>query len=138
MTEMSQTPFNAEQIKKVMERFQMPGIDVQALVAGQRKNIEAFATANRIAADGAAAVSRHQLELFEAAVERIAAMAQDQKMTAEQQRQMVAKAFELAVDKARELAELSRKASVDVYEVMRTRMLESIEEMRQAAQRKPG
>jgi phasin family protein len=63
-------------------------------------------------------------------------MFRDLKMTREQQTELAKKAFQTALENARELAEMSAKASNDAFAVMKQRMAESLEEMRKAAQAK--
>lgn len=121
-----------EQTAKMMENFKLPGVDVQALIEDQRKNIDAVAKAMRIASEGAAAVSQRQLEIFQSTSEQLSAMFRDFKMTREQQSELAKKAFQTALDNTRELAEMSTKASNDAFAVMKQRMSESLEEMRKA------
>jgi phasin family protein len=125
-----------EQTVKMMENFKIPGVDIQALVDDQRKNIDAMTKAVRIASEGAAAVSQRQLEIFQTTSEQLSAMFRDLKMTREQQTELAKKAFQTALENARELAEMSAKASNDAFAVMKQRMAESLEEMRKAAQAK--
>jgi len=121
-----------EQTAKMMENFKLPGVDVQALIEDQRKNIDAVAKAMRIASEGATAVSQRQLEIFQSTSEQLSAMFRDFKMTREQQSELAKKAFQTALDNTRELAEMSTKASNEAFAVMKQRMSESLEEMRKA------
>src|SRR3546814_11816972 len=43
---------------KVADQFKLPGFDAQALVAYQKRNLEAVASANKITLEGAQAVIR--------------------------------------------------------------------------------
>jgi hypothetical protein len=45
-------------LKKLIEKFQLPGVDVAALVEWQRKDMEALAEANRQASEGIRLVER--------------------------------------------------------------------------------
>src|SRR5262245_32493118 len=87
-----------EQTAKMMENFKIPGVDVQALIEDQRKNIDAVAKAMRIASEGAAAVSQRQLEIFQSTSEELSNMYRDFKMTREQQGELAKKAFQTALD----------------------------------------
>jgi hypothetical protein len=44
-------------LKKLIEKYQLPGVDVAALVEWQRKDMEALAEANRQASEGIKAAS---------------------------------------------------------------------------------
>ena len=48
-------------VGKAFAGFTFPGLDVESLVAAQRKNIEAFTQANQLAVEGAQAVARRQV-----------------------------------------------------------------------------
>src|SRR3546814_10307369 len=50
-------------------QFKLPGFDAQALVAYQKRNLEAVASANKIALEGAQAVIRRQSEIVRKSVE---------------------------------------------------------------------
>src|SRR3546814_17817117 len=54
---------------KVADQFKLPGFDAQALVAYQKRNLEAVASANKIALEGAQAVIRRQSEIVRKSVE---------------------------------------------------------------------
>src|SRR3546814_6364865 len=49
--------------------FKLQGLDAQALVEYQKRNLEAFASANKIALEGAQAVIRRQAEIVRQGVE---------------------------------------------------------------------
>ena len=53
----------------------MPGIDADALMNAQQKNIEAISNANQLAAEGFQAIGKRQTELFQQAVEDQKALA---------------------------------------------------------------
>ena len=38
-----------DQFQQFMQQYKLPGVDVDALMAGQRKNMEALTNANRVA-----------------------------------------------------------------------------------------
>jgi phasin family protein len=122
-----------EQTAKMMENFKVPGVDIQAVIEDQRKNIDAMTKAMRIASEGAAAVSQRQLEIFQTTAEQLSAMFSDLKMSREQQTELAKKAFQTALENARELAEMSAKAGNDAFAVMKQRMSESLDELRKAA-----
>lgn len=55
-----------EQLSKLSESFNIPGIDVDALMERQRKNTEAMSQAAQFTAEGATAISQRQLEILRA------------------------------------------------------------------------
>ncbi len=55
----------ADQFSGMLKNFKLPGVDVDALVAGQRKNVEALTAANRVAFEGVQAFARRQAEMLQ-------------------------------------------------------------------------
>ena len=58
-------PFLENDFSKMFSEFKIPGFDMQALVATQRRNIEAVTAANQLAVEGVQAVMRRQTEIIE-------------------------------------------------------------------------
>ncbi len=52
-------------LKKLIEKFQLPGVDVAALVEWQRKDMEALAEANRQASEGIKALVERRNEILQ-------------------------------------------------------------------------
>ncbi len=64
-------------VTKIMGDFRVPGIDLEAAVASQRKNIEALTQANQLAVEGVQALMRRQVEITRQAMEDFSAMFRD-------------------------------------------------------------
>ena len=54
---------------KVFSAFSFPGFSVEAVMASQRKNVEAFTQANQLAIEGVQAFAKRQVELAREAFE---------------------------------------------------------------------
>jgi phasin family protein len=119
-----------EQLAKLAESFKIPGVDTDALMESQRKNIEAISKAGQLTAEGAAAISRRQLEFLSATSEQIATALREMKLSGEQQGEFARKTFEAAFANARELAEMTAKSNREVFEVVKQRMTEDFEQIR--------
>lgn len=119
-----------EQLTKLTESFKIPSADIDAMMESQRKNIEAMAKAAQLTAEGVAAVSQRQLEIFRATSEQLAAALRDMKLSGEQQRDLARKTFEAALANTRELAEMTVKSNREVFDVMKQRMTEDFEQIR--------
>src|SRR6185312_3542574 len=65
----STNPFLENDFTKLFSEFKVPGFDMQALVATQRRNIEAVSHANQLAIEGVQAVMRRQGEILRQMVE---------------------------------------------------------------------
>lgn len=134
----------AEQFTQMMERFQIPGVDVRALIENQKKNLDALAKATQVATEGVTAVSQRQAEILQGAIEQASSMVRDLKVTgspgetAAAQQELVAEAFETGLANARELAEMVEKSNTEAFEVIQRRTRESIGELRASKVGKAG
>jgi len=132
----SGNPFLEFDISKTLSDFKVPGMDVEAMMAAQRKNIEAITAANQLAMEGMQAVIRRQAEILRASMEEasgyvnqvIAAGTPEEK--AAKQAELMKAAFEKALSNARELAELLAKSNSEAAEVISKRVSESLDELK--------
>lgn len=125
---------------KAFSELRAPGLDVSALVAMQRKNIEALTEANQLALEGAQAVLRHQLELTRRTMEQFGQMLNGFMQPNGSMEDRLAKqaeysksALEAGMTNARELADLVTKANSDAVNVLARRVTETLEELRDLA-----
>ncbi len=134
----SGNPFLEFDISKVLGDFKVPGLDVDAILATQRKNIEAVTAANQLAIEGLQAVLRRQAEIVRASVEEagsyvnqvVAAGTPEEK--AAKQAELVKVAFEKALSNIKELAELVAKSNTEAADVLSKRVSESLDEVKAA------
>ncbi|MBP2313056.1 phasin family protein [Azospirillum soli] len=134
----SGNPFLDFDISKTLGDFKVPGLDVEAIMASQRKNIEAVTAANQLAIEGLQAVLRRQAEILRASVEEssnyvnqvVAAGTPEEK--AAKQTELAKAAFEKALANARELAELVAKSNSEAAEILSKRVSESLDEVKAA------
>ena len=64
-------------VTKMMTDFRFRPFDVEALMACQRRNIEALSQANQLAVEGVQAVARRQIEIARQAVEDMSVLFRD-------------------------------------------------------------
>ena len=129
-------------VSQLMAQFKLPGIDMNAIVEGRRKDIEALAEANRITFQGMQALAQKQAEILQKSMQE--AQAAMQNMTpgqpaasAGKQGELIQKAFQDALANMRELAELAGKSQAQAMEVVSKRVQENIEEAKKLMQPKP-
>lgn len=138
----TQTPSPMEQFSSLIRSLKLPGVDVDEILASQKKNVEAFTKAMHTATEGAGAVARRQAEILRTAFEQSTAMFReltvpgDPKETVARQAELIKKTFETAVANARELAEMVEKANKEAFEVIRRRTSESLDEIRKSLLKK--
>lgn len=130
--------FNPEEMMRAFTSMKMPGMpDFQVFADAQKRNLEALATANKLAMEGAQAVGRRNMEIMQQVMgEMTQAM---QSMTtlegsptdkAAQQAEMVKGAYERAVANMREIAELIQKSNGEAVSVLNRRFAEALEEVK--------
>jgi len=129
-------------VTKAFAGFAIPGLNVEALMASQRKNVEALTQANQLAIEGVQALARRQVEIAREALEEAPALFRDlSQPTAPQERlaksaEIAKTSFEKGLATARELTELVTKANTEAFNVITKRVTESFEEMREVASAK--
>ena len=122
-----ETPFF--DFTKLMSQFQLPGVDFATLVDRERKNIEALAKANRIALEGWQRLVRRQAEMLQETMKKVVADASQQ--DAKKKRADLAKeGFEKALANMRELAEITTQSQKEAFDVVRKRIEENVEGIR--------
>ena len=135
-------PFLDFDVTKVMSEFRVPTVDVDAVVASQRKNIEALTQANQLAVEGVQALARRQVEIARQAMEEFSVMIRDlaQPVSPEDRIAKQAEFSKVALEKgltnARELTEMVAKANTEAFNVINKRLTESLDEVREYATKK--
>src|SRR5439155_25969704 len=114
---------------KLMSQFRLPGVDFTALVDRERKNIEALAEANRIAFEGWQNLVRRQAEILQETMKKVVADA-GQEDAMKKRADLAKEGFEKALSNMRELAEMAAKSQKEAFEVVRKRIEENVEGIR--------
>jgi len=126
-------------VTKAFSTFAFPGFNVEAVMASQRKNVEAFTQANQLAIEGVQAFARRQVEIAREAFERAPDFFKELSQPVAPQERIaknaeIAKAtFEKNIATAKELGALVTKANVEAFEVLTKRFTESFEELKEVA-----
>ncbi|MDS4042161.1 MAG: phasin family protein [Candidatus Competibacter sp.] len=122
---------------KMLGDVKIPGFDMDAIMAAQRKNIEALTAANQAAVQGMQAVAQRQAEILSQAMNEVSSIAQQlagsasnpQEMTTKQA-ELARKAFEQALANMRELAEMVSKSNTEAFAIINKRVTESLQELK--------
>jgi phasin family protein len=129
-------------VTKVMSDFRVPGIDIEAAISSQRKNIEALTQANQLAVEGVQALMRRQVEITRQAMEDFSAMFRDLVQPNGSPEDRFAKqaeysklAMEKSLSNAKELTELVTKANTEAFNVISKRVTENLDEVRDFAKK---
>ncbi len=121
-----ETPFF--DFTKLMSQFRLPGVDFAALVDRERNNIQALAEANRIVFEGWQRLVRRQAEILQETMKKVVADAGQ--VDAMKRTDLAKEGFEKALANMRELAEMGSKSQREAFEVVRKRIEENVEGIR--------
>ncbi|MER8845914.1 MULTISPECIES: phasin family protein [Mesorhizobium] len=116
--------------------LKVPNVDVEAILAHHRKNLEALEKFARAGAAGTSSLLSRQREMLQDTLREIADMAQSYRASGNPQELMARqtefarKSFEAALKNAGEVAELARKSGTESIDILRARIKEAMEEVR--------
>ena len=122
---------------KMFTNGKMPMVDVDAVTASQRKNIEAMQHANQVAFEGYQAVARRQAEIVREASEEMQSLFKDLASVSADER-IVRQAdaakhmFQNAVANANEIATMVQKANSEAASLINKRVSENLDEVKSA------
>ncbi|HMQ93358.1 MAG TPA: phasin family protein [Amaricoccus sp.] len=131
--------FRSNDFTKALSTMKMPGLDGEAIMEAQKKNMDALVEANKAAAAGYQDLFKKQMAIFEET------MAEAQKQMkafdatkldadkAKAQGELAKAAFEKALANMQALAESAQKANSEAYEIVSARIQESLTELRDMA-----
>lgn len=126
-----------ETFSKLGQDLKMPSVDVDAILSHHRKNLEALEKSAKTTVAGASSLMNKQREALQETLREITDLAQSyrspgsaQEMMAKQA-EFARKSFEAAVKHAGDMADLVKKSSSDSIEILRERIRESMDEIRE-------
>ena len=126
-------------VSKMLGDMKLPMVDMDAIMASQRKNIEALTNANKLAFEGIQAVARRQADVMRQMIEEISGMVSEM-MSASSPEERVSKqadlakaAYEKVLGNMKELAEMLAKSNTEAAEVITSRISESLDELKSMA-----
>ena len=126
-------------VTRMMTDFRFKPIDIEALMAAQRRNMEALSQANQLTVDGIQAVARRQFEMARQALEDVSVWLRDcaQPVSAEERiaknTEYAKQMLEKSVNHGREITLLATKAGTEAADVLRKRATEGLDELRELA-----
>ncbi len=124
------------------QELKMPSVDVDKIIAHHRKNLETLEKTAKAATSGASSVLNKQREILQETLREVTDMAQEMRASGNPQEFMTKQAdfarrsFETAVKNASEMAEVVRQSSTETIEILRARIKEAMEEIRDGMDRK--
>lgn len=127
-----------EDLKKLIEKFQLPSVDIDALIDWQRRDMEALTEANRQASEGLKALVERRNEILrETLAEWQAAVKDATSAEAITKRAEAAKqGVQKAMSNFRELSEMEAQARNNAWKVVQDRMQENMANLQKLLQPK--
>jgi len=127
----------AEQFK-LPEQFKFPGVDSEALIENQRRNLEAVTKANQVAFEGAQAVVQYQAEILRRTMDETTKAVQEMSKPDKiedvwaKQAELLKGAYEHGLANLRALTELSTKVNTEAADLLTHRVADSLGELKGA------
>ena len=131
--------FKQNDFTKHLASLRVPGMDAEALMSTQKKNMDALVQANKAAASGYQDLFKKQMQIFEETMAEAKSHMKSfdaTKLDADQAKasaELAKAAFEKALANMQALAESAQKANTDAYEIVSARIKESMGELRELA-----
>jgi phasin family protein len=123
--------------------LKMPSVDVEKIVAHHRKNLETLEKTAKAATSGASTVMAKQREILQDTLREVTEMAQGMRSGGANPADFMAKqadfakrSFETAIKNASEMADVVRASSTETIEILRDRIKEAMEEIRDGVEKK--
>lgn len=129
-------------MQNMLKQYKLPGVDMEAFAASQKKNIEAVTTANRAAAEGLQALAKRQAEVLQETMretsQAVAEMSKSMNPSdvMAKQADLVRSAFEKGVTTMREMADIVSKSNREATDAINARITSTLEEIRGLALKK--
>jgi phasin family protein len=127
---------------KLFGEMKLPAMpDMEAFIAANRRNIETFTAANRVAMEGAQAVARRNMEIMQQSMAELTegmkalATADGPQAKAAKQAEMLKQAYEHAVANMQELRDLIQQSNAEALALINQRFVEAMDEVKALAEK---
>ncbi len=123
-------------LRNLLGNLRLPGVDIEALIQGRRKDVEALVAANQKAYQGFDSLIRRQGELLSEAMKEWQSGAKELLSPtsgadmASKAANRAQEAFGHALANMRDLAEMATKSHEEVVSIVNKRMRERLDELR--------
>ena len=119
----------------------LPKVDVDMLIEGHKKNIDALSQSATVTAQGAQSMAQKQREIFEAGLQEATKLARGYQPLGKLednlalQTEFAKKVFEIAVKGAQDSATTARQSTGEAVKIIQDRLKESFDEIRSSVNR---
>jgi phasin family protein len=125
-----------EMLRKAALDLGLPKLDIDKLVEAQRKNLDALGQATQAAVGGAESLIGKQREALEAGLRAASDLARNYKPSGSpaevlaKQTEFTKKAFDVTIQNARDVADITKKSTSDVAQIIRDRLEANLAEIK--------
>ncbi|MEM7214323.1 MAG: TIGR01841 family phasin [Pseudomonadota bacterium] len=126
-----------DMFQKFGENLKLPTPEISSVVDYHRNNIQAMQEVAQVASSGTQAMMAKQREVLEATLADITDMIQEASDTKDpgkimsNQMEFAKKSFDATIKNTTEMGEILRDTNMQSYEILKNRVQESIEEIRE-------
>lgn len=130
-----------DMLRKFGSDLGLPKLDIDKLIEGHKKNIEAISQSATVAVKGAQSVAQKQREIFEGGLQEATKLARGYEPLGKLQdnlalqTEFAKKVFEIAVKGAQDTATTARQSTGEAVKIIQDRLKESFEEIRSSVNR---
>jgi hypothetical protein len=127
-------------IRHLLERYQLPGFDLNAFVQARQTDIDAISQATAVALTGAQTITEKQVDLLKAALDQLnealssRSTAQGDSVSAEEvakkQRDLVQSTLTRTLEGMKEMAEAAQRAQMEIFDIGLERARSNAEQLR--------
>lgn len=128
----------AEEMTKMLGQYKIPGVDMDTIVASQKKNVEALVAANRTVVEGAQAVIKRQAEIMQEAMAEMTKVVETLGKAGSSPQDLVATQVDLVKGglertfaSMQELAQMVAKSQSEATSQINTRITASLDEFKE-------
>jgi phasin family protein len=128
-----------DEFSKMLKQYHLPSVDMDSLMARQKKNMEALTAANCVALEGMQAVAKRQAEILQKTMNEAAkavdvlSKAGSPTEVAAKQAELAKYALERALSNMRELSEMVAKFNEEATSTMNARISATLDEIKDMA-----
>jgi len=130
-------PFS--QFAAMFQQYQLPGLDVSAILEARRKDVEALTEANQAAFGGMQTIQGNQLEILRRALNDFQSIAQQLASSPTKPpvnpTDAVQKALHAALADMQDIAQKTQQAQTEAYAIVSKRMEEAVQELKTSLER---
>jgi len=121
-----------DDISNLIQKFKVPGLDLNAALQGRRKDVEALLEVTRTAQDSARSMAYKQADMLRNTLQDLRSVLSAQSGTDGNRVDAVKEAAKKALSNVGELTDIALKSQADAFDTVSRRARENIEELRTA------